>query len=630
MGVNMCGICGFYRKTSISMEQLKYMNDSMVHRGPDDSGELIFGGEKGGYTVGLAHRRLSILDLTHAGHQPMSSPDGRVTIVFNGEIYNYGELKKELCNYHYCSNCDTEVILASYLRWGIECVHHFDGMFAIALYDRLKNELILMRDRIGKKPLYYWMEEDGLVFSSELKPIMLYPGFERVVRRDIIPQYLLKQYICAPNTIFENVYKLEHGSILRYKNGEAKTEKYWDIADVYKKNMENPINDYFYARMGLKERLKRAVGRRLAADVPVGALLSGGYDSSLVAAMAQEYLGSKQLYTFSIGFNEEAYNEAEHAKQVSAYLGTKHTELYCTENDMQDLLLELPKYYDEPFADASEIPTMLVSKLARGQVTVALSGDGGDEFFCGYNVYDTLKKAESLDKVGKLLHMLGKIGNLEKHYPFPIKTITQNTNENTKTQLISKSYIDAVISMAINAEDTLFPLYENELSYRVDNWQTRRMLMDMDTYLPEDILTKVDRASMKYSLECRCPILDKEVMEYSFRIIHRYKYYKNEKKFILKDITHDYLPSEIMDRPKMGFGIPLDKWLRGILREKLYDYSDISFLKRQGIFNPNNTSQIVRFYLEHGNQGAGKAGNYAGICWSFFIFQQWYGMYIGQ
>lgn len=620
----MCGICGFFSKRSITREQLSIMNDTMKHRGPDDKGVEIY--ETGdGYSVGLAHRRLSILDLTSAGHQPMTSADGRLTVVFNGEIYNFQEIRNLLQGYSFISNCDTEIILAAYLRWGIESVNYFNGMFAVAIYDRKENELILIRDRIGKKPLYYWLDRDGIVFASELKGIMKCPGFERRIRKDILARYLLKQYICAPDTVFEDVYKLEHGCILRFRNGRIRTNRYWKIADIYHRMRKNPVKDYNVAKEELKFLLKSAVEKRMLSDVPLGALLSGGYDSSMVAAMAQEAMGGETLRTYCIGFYEDKFNEAQYAKKVAEYLGTDHTELYCDEKDMLRLVEDIPQYYDEPFADASEIPTMLVSMLARRDVTVALSGDGGDEFFCGYNGYDIVRRAERFDRVGKLMHIIGKVGDIESRYPFPVKVISQNTDLNSKTQVISQSYVNAVNKMAFRVKQ--IPVkYNTELTYKVKNWQIRRMLLDMDTYLPEDILMKVDRASMKYSLECRCPILDKEVMEYSFRISHEFKYSKGTKKAILKDITNDYIPRELMDRPKKGFSIPLDKWLRGgVLREKLIDYSECSFLKKQDIFDPNGTNEIIRYYIKNGNTGNGT--NYACICWSFFVFQQWYEKY---
>ena len=646
----MCGICGYISKKRISEEDLRIMNDTMYHRGPNDSGLAIYEGMDG-YSIGLAHRRLAILDLSPLGHQPMHSANGRISIVFNGEIYNFLELKEELSGYPYKSSCDTEVIIAAYLRWGIQMVDHIHGMFAIALYDRETQDVYLIRDRIGKKPLYYWLDHDNLVFASELKPIMKCPGFKGEIRNQIIPRYLLQQYIMAPDTIFKDVYKLEAGSILKFRNGSIKKWKYWDIKEVYAKESADQITSYEEAKEGLKQRLRHSVAGRMIADVPLGTFLSGGYDSSLVTAIAQE-LSDKPVKTFCIGFDVPQYNEAAYAKEVAAHLGTEHTELYISEKEMFDLVSSIPQYYDEPFADNSEIPSMLVSKLAKNDVTVALSGDGGDEFFCGYNVYDNVRQAQMLEIPGAIAYGIGQLpwgnGKLLDKMPFRVKVVAGNRNPETKTQLVSEGYVRAshafisgeetldipmtardYLATDYNLRENIAPiLYPMESVYKVDDFQIRRMLLDMDTYLPEDILTKMDRASMKYSLEARCPIMDTEVMEYSFRIPHKFKYHNGDKKHILKDIAYDYIPRELLDRPKTGFGVPMDQWLRGPLKEQLLDYSSTSFLKKQGVFDPDYVSRFINNYVVNGDAGPATGANYSKIAWSFYIFQQWYNFYM--
>ena len=322
----MCGICGFVSKQNITLEHLKEMNDTLYHRGPDDSGAEIFP-MKNVYQIGLAQRRLSILDLSPLGHQPMHSKDGRLSVIYNGEIYNFREIKEELKDYPFVSTCDTEVILAAYLKWGISCVEKLNGMFAICIYDRETDDVYLIRDRIGKKPLYYEVEGGNLIFASELKPLMKRNGFKKEIRRDILSRYLFQQYINAPDTVFENVYKLEPGAILRFRYGETKIWKYWEIKDVYHRMQQNPVTDYEQAKAELKDLLQKAVSSRMIADLPLGAFLSGGYDSSLMTAIAQEH-SKEPVKTFSIGFNLERYNEAKYAKEVANYLGTNHTELY--------------------------------------------------------------------------------------------------------------------------------------------------------------------------------------------------------------------------------------------------------------------------------------------------------------
>ena len=638
----MCGISGFISKKRITVEQLITMNDTMLHRGPDDSGAEIFVAADG-YSVGLAQRRLSIMDLSPLGHQPMHTADGRVSIVYNGEIYNFKELKKALSDYPFRSQCDTEVILAAYEKWGIKCVERFNGMFAIALFDRETQELYLVRDRIGKKPLYYWQDGENLAFASELKPIMACPGFPKRIDKSVLAAYLYQQYIPEPDTIFEDVKKLEPGMILRFcirtagGAGSAQAEgcgsrieklRYWSIADSYRKGIADPVTDYGQAKAELKALLQKSVKSRMEADVPLGTFLSGGYDSSLVTAMAQEAAGAP-VKTFSIGFAEKEYDESGYAAEVAKHLGTDHTAQIITEAEMLRLVDSIPKYFDEPMADSSQIPSMLVAALARQKVTVALSGDGGDEFFCGYQMYEKLALAQKLDMLGGMVYGISRLpgisrlGLLEK-LPFSVRTIAQNRDPRYKTQLCSDKYLSCVKRLTGTDEVR----FDRETAYGVKNWQIRRMLLDMDTYLPGDILSKVDRATMKYSLEARCPVLDRDVMEYSFRLPHSFKDHKGCQKYILKDIAYDYIPKELLERPKSGFSVPMDKWLRGPLREKLTDYASAPFLRRQGLFDPEETQRLAEVWLLQGDGGSYTGSNYSRILWAFFILEQWYEEYL--
>lgn len=631
----MCGICGYISKTPISKDKLSEMNDTMIHRGPDDRGVEMYEGREG-YSIGFAQRRLSILDLSTMGHQPMHSvPEAgtsvpRISLVYNGEIYNYRDLKKKLPEYKFKSTCDTELIIAAYLEWGKECFDKFNGMFAIALYDRQSDELILARDRIGKKPLYYWYEKKNLVFASELKPIMTHPEFEKKINSAILSRYIAQQYITNPDTIFENVYKLEPGTILIFKNGEIKKEKYWDISETYSRFSKDAVSVYSEAKTSLKQLLKESVERRMISDVPLGTFLSGGYDSSLITAIAAE-ISDKPVKTFTIGFVDKDFNEAEYASEVARHLGTDHTERYITEEEMYDLVESIPKFFDEPMADSSQIPTMLVSALAKEKVTVALSGDGGDEFYCGYNIYKNVAQAQKLDLLGQVTHDFCDLTKLRdtdyyKRLPFKVRVIAENRNKLTKTQLSSMNYAETAKKLVL-CDNSISVKYEIEDRYKVSDWQVKRMLLDMDTYLPEDILTKVDRAAMKYSLESRCPILDKHVMEYSFRIPHKFKYHDGNKKYILKDIAHDYVPKELLDRPKRGFRVPLDKWMRGPLKEQLLEYSSADFIKNQGIFDVDVVNAMVSKYLDSGDSGPLSGNNYSKICWAYLVFQQWYNEY---
>lgn len=626
----MCGICGYIRRREVTPGQFKRMNDTMYHRGPNDSGEEVYP-LAGGYQIGFAQRRLSIMDLSMLGHQPMHAADGRVVVVYNGEIYNFRELREELADYPFRSDCDTEVIIAAYLKWGVSCVNRFDGMFAIALFDRKEEAVYLIRDRIGKKPLYYWYEHEELVFASELKPIMACPDFRAEIDRGVLSRYLYQQYINAPESVYENVYKLAPGAVLKFQNGQIHTWNYWSVREAYERAAKDPVKSYEEAKEQLKALLERAVSLRMIADVPLGTFLSGGYDSSLVTAMAQAH-ASGPVKTFSIGFHEESYNEAPYARAVADYLGTAHTELMIGETDMLQMVESIPKYYDEPFADSSQIPTMLVCKLAREQVTVALSGDGGDEFYCGYNIYEKVAQAQKLDRLGGLVHSLCGLSGVrrlcpESKLPFKARVIAGNRDRETKTQFGAGNYPGIAREMVgrLPSEKRMLPVhYPVESAYPVSDWQICRMLLDMDTYLPGDILCKMDRASMKYSLEARCPILDPDVMDFSFRIPHSYKYAAGDKKHILKEIAYDFMPRELLERPKKGFGVPLDKWLRGPLKEQLLYYAGRELLKRQNLFDEPYVSKMVERYLETGDRGRGTGENYSGLIWSFFVFQQWY------
>lgn len=631
----MCGICGYLSKRIITEHELSVMNDTMKERGPDDSGTQLWE-LPGGRTLGMAQRRLSILDLSELGHQPMSTPDGRLSLVYNGEIYNYRELREELPEYSFRSNCDTEVILAAYLKWGIRCVERFNGMFAFALYDRESGELFLARDRMGQKPLYYWKSGDQLVFASVLAPIMKCPGFQGKIRKEVLPRFLFQEYINAPETILEDVFKVEPGTVLTWHAAASRMSiyRYWDVSERYEAMQSEPVSDFGEAKEQLKELLRSAVRRRMIADVPLGSFLSGGYDSSLISAIAQEQLGSTPLQTFSIGFEEKDYDESPYAAAIAEYLGTDHTQRIIGEQDLLELVSDLPKFFDEPMSDSSQIPTMLVSKLAREKVTVALSGDAGDEFFCGYGIYDLVRKAQELDGIGRLAHGVGQLPlghgkKLEDCYPFRVQVISANRNPKTRTQFGAGSYVELAGRLVQRSEDdSLLPVnYETEDRYPSGNWQITRMLLDMDTYLPGDILAKVDRASMKYSLENRCPFLDPEVMLYSYRLDHDLKYHREKsgwsKKYILKQLAGDYIPRELLERPKKGFSVPLGKWLSGPLREQLLTYGNAQFLKEQGIFNPEEVTQLIAKFLSDGDKGAGTGQNYSGLLWSFFVFQQW-------
>lgn len=625
----MCGICGYIIKDSVDDSVLKSMNDCIAHRGPNDRGEEYF--EQAGFSVGLGQVRLSILDLSPRGHQPMFSEDRRYCIVYNGEIYNYQELNTELKNdYNFSTTCDTETILAAYKKWGTDCVKHFNGMFSFAILDRVNDVIFFARDRMGKKPLYYWIKNDTFVFGSELKPIMKFPSFKEKIKTSILSAYLTNLYIAAPNTIFENVYKLESGSWMLYslRNSSVKKNVYWDIWNVYKQESKRKIKNYSWAKEVLKQELKKAVKIRFRADVPIGVFLSGGYDSSLIAALAQSG-ASTPIHTYCIGMDGQT-DETDFAEKIAKHLGTIHTNYRITEKDMLELVKSTPEFFDEPFADTSQIPMMLVAKHAKQDVTVVLSGDGGDEFFGGYGKYITVKRMQYLDLIGGLIYYLLRLVRLNdsliEKFPYRVREIIKNRNKEIKTQCGQGDMIRKIRGLLLSPQMEEKFLVESQIPAK--SWDIKRMLLDMKYYIIDDILQKVDRATMRYALEVRCPILDVNVMRCSFRIPQRYKICKKRTKKILKDIVYDYIPKELLERPKMGFGAPVDKWLRTNLREEVIQVSREEFLERQGIFEPQKTQAFVDYYLENGDGKQGEGKGYSYPIWAFYMFQLWWLKYI--
>lgn len=614
----MCGICG-YIGNRISDIDLSRMNDIMYYRGPDDSG--IWQGEwhKGG-SIGLAHRRLSIIDLSELGHQPMISQNGKWIIVFNGEIYNYKELRDELKErgYSFVSKSDTEVVLNSFVEWEDKAARKLNGMFAIAAYNSERKILYLVRDRIGKKPLYYYIQDENIIFASELKSILACPNFENNINLQVLKHYLCKQYVSGTMTFYNNTYKVLPGHQLIIGEDSIIDDTYWNLSNRYEQIIPKMDENYDVCKAELKKQIYNAVERRLISDVPVGTFLSGGIDSTLVTAIANDLCGG--IKSFTIGFFDKKRNEADYAKHTAEYLGITHVEHYISERDMIESIKQLNKTFDEPFADPSAIPCLLVSELARNDVTVVLTGDGGDEFFCGYEMYNYLYYMEKLEPIVKLGSSIlkGKLGDSIKHYmPRSAVALLNNTEEQYKVQLF-EDLPEEVVNSILISEGGVPVKSELESEINAENYQVRRMLLDMKNYLPENVLAKADRTSMQHSLELRCPLLDTNVMEYSFRIPHRYKFHHNEKKYILKDILYDFVPKEMMNRPKNGFGVPLGKWLRNDLIDEIYSYSGKDFLDKQGLFRYEGVNSLINQVKKSDRRP------YPKVLWAYYVFQRWY------
>ena len=620
----MCGFVGYiYKNKHLSDDVFRKMNHSLDHRGPDDEG--YFSHSYGEWEIGLAHKRLSILDLSQHGHQPMSFEN--LIMVYNGEVYNFGEIKKELTEFGYKfeSTSDTEVILKSFHKWGRGAVEKFNGMFAIALFDKTKKELLLIRDRIGIKPLYYSFLDNDLIFASELKPLMASPYFEKEIDPYALNLFIHHGYITAPHTIFKNTYKLYPGGILTFRDGNIKIDSYWSIKDKYLAREVDEQSTEVEIVDKLDDLLKKSVEYRMISDVPFGSFLSGGYDSSLVTATMQE-LSNTPVHTFSIGFETPEHDEAVYAKDVAKYLGTDHTEYYFKAPEFDDVLRDMADYFDEPFADSSLLPSIIVSRLARKDIKVVLTGDGGDELFCGYNVYEGILRYKKFEAVSKILSHLNRFLPLKSMVSAYDKNWLKLLHFTDHQKIINHAfysfqvYFEGILKNSLVENDNRFM----DITKISDNLQEANMLRDMINYLPEDILTKVDRATMSISLEARVPLLDHRIIEFSFNIPHHLKFKNGEKKYILKQLTHKKIPKQLLDRPKRGFTGPIDKWILGNFPEFSNEYFSEKFIVQQDIFEFSKIKSILE------NCKKTSKFPFKKYLWHLIVFQMWYKKYMVQ
>jgi asparagine synthase (glutamine-hydrolysing) len=623
----MCGFAGFidfnFRSSEIILTR---MNDSINHRGPDDSG--IFYNRNAFFEIGLGHKRLSIIDLSSAGKQPMSY--GNFHIVYNGEIYNFKEIKIELeeLGHSFITNTDTEVILHAFIEWGQTCVAKFNGMFAFAILDMISDELTIIRDRAGVKPIYYYWKDGLFLFASELKSFHQHPAFKKEINERALYQYIDFGYIPAPFCIFKYCHKLNPGHILvlNFKTKEIEISKYWDVYDYYRRPKLNI--SYEEAKEQLEILLISAFEYRMVADVPIGVFLSGGYDSTAVTALIQNRQRLK-LKTFTIGFYE-GYNEAHFAKNIAEYIGTDHTEYYCSTKEAQDIIPKLPFYYDEPFADSSAIPTILVSKIAKEKVTVALSADAADEIFAGYNyLRQFLVNLEILKKIPLsvriVISFIAKVlGTLIPVYDFKNKMKIVRDVFKIKPELLPQLLHQNYFQINKNIKKSLFTDqviiqsegFDNDFSNFQDDL-SKALAADYKMYLQNDILTKVDRATMSVALEGREPFLDHRIIEFVAQLPSEFKYNGTIQKRILKDIVHDYVPKSLMDRPKTGFEVPIYKWLKTDLSYLLDLHLNSDIITSTGFFNPRYVQKLRRDFQ------ADKLKD-PSVIWKILQFQMWY------
>lgn len=607
----MCGIAGFIDFKGASSEQeLEDMTHSLEHRGPDGFGTFILGTSE--YKIGFGHRRLSILELSELGKQPMSW--NQFTIVFNGEIYNFSEIKVELekLGHSFLSESDTEMILHAYSEWGQKCLDRFIGMFAFVIYDSKSEEVFIARDRAGVKPLFLYQKNGLFLFASELKAFHKHSDFEKKINTQAVQAYLQYGSVPTPHCIFDYCSKLEPGHYIKtsLKDFNITSTQYWNVYDYY--NKPKLAISAEEAKQETERLLKSACEYRMVSDVPVGVFLSGGYDSTCVTALLQKDR-TEALRTFTISVPDIGLNEAPYAKEIAERLQTNHTETECTAQDAIDLIAQLPYFYDEPFADSSAIPTTLVSKIAKQHVTVALSADGGDEVFAGYNRYELiLKYGEKLNKIpGFARKSMAGVMDLVPANAIPVlknkynfaqryektKSILRNTSDQnimlSVSQLFTEEQINSLCTKRFEKLSTYFD------SKELKNYSSLAFAqaMDYQTYLLDDILQKVDRASMSVSLESREPLLDHRLIEYAAQLPDELKFRNGSKKWLLKEIVHDYIPKSAMDRPKMGFAIPIESWLKNELRDLLETYLTEDKVSESGLFNWKEIEQLKTAFL---------------------------------
>ena len=629
----MCAIVGFI-SSKRENNTIEKMLEVQAYRGPDDRGVFIEKINK--QYIHLGHNRLSIQDLSSHGHQPFISDCGEYIIVFNGEVYNFKDIREELksLGYKFISESDTEVILYAYKAWGMGSLEKFIGMFAFSILDKKQGKMFLVRDRAGVKPLYYYDNGSEFMFSSELKSFHEHQAFKKELNKEVLPYYFQFGYIPAPYSIFKNTYKLEPGHYLVYdlQLNVYEITKYWSVDACYEeekfKKSETEILD------DLEILLTDAVEKRMVSDVPVGVFLSGGYDSSLVTALLSKN-SARKLHTYTIGFDNKKYNEAEHAKTIAKHFGTEHTEYYVSTKEMLEKVETLPFFYDEPFGDSSAIPTMIVSELAKKDVTVALSADGGDEVFCGYSKYFFLQKFskifssnfkkkllkialnsfsdKSVENINKLLPKRLRQTNVRDKYGKFKRAISSDSLE---TMFIhASSYVDSrdvenFLKIKKNQK-----LYQNFSMNGQKAFMDEMMRVDYKTFMVGDVLTKVDRATMSVSLEGREPLIDHRIVEYMARVPVEMKYKNNHGKYLVRQILYKYIPQSLIDKPKAGFQIPLPEWLQSDLKYLVEKYMDVSRIDDE-IFDLKEVERMKKeLYMR----------DYANVSkvWFIIMFEMW-------
>lgn len=610
----MCGIGGIISfKTSVSSKTVEGMSKAIAHRGPDANG-LYLNENK---TCGLVHRRLSIIDISDNANQPMTCTSGRYTIVFNGELYNFEALREELKTHdcQFSTASDTEVVLNAFIQWGNECVNHFNGMFAFAVWDEKEAELYLFRDRLGIKPLYYIRTDEVFAFASEIKALLPLAK-DLSWNNEAAHHFFRLGYIPEPQTIYKHIHKFPKGNAAYISENNFEVKPYWNINEKFK---ESNVTDFSIAKNEYHKTLRESIKLRLKSDVPFGVFLSGGIDSSTVAAIAQSQTKDK-INTFSIGFKESKFNESEYAKKVADHLGTNHHEYTLSHKDAQELIEKIPSWYSEPFADTSAIPTYLVSKMASESVKMVLTGDGGDEQFMGYGMYDwaaRLSKPMIKSLKSPIAFALSNSGKLRLKRASEYFRFEKQSALHTHIFSVDQYFYSERETKQFFQFDEVYNELKIQKVARKLSPRENQALFDLNYYLTDDLLTKVDRATMLNGVEARVPLLDHNLIECSLNIDESLKVNKGESKLLLKEILYEYVPKEFFNRPKWGFGIPLEKWLSDELKPLLDKYVNQEMLEKVGIYNVSEILKLKGEFLK------GKSYLYNKL-WLVIAFNIWF------
>lgn len=542
-----------------------------------------------------------------------------IFVLFYGNVYNIKNVRVELSDigYKFETNAIEEVLICAYKEWGDSCVKKFNGAFCFVLFDKTNNKIFFARDRLGKKNLYYYYKNNDLIISTELKAFFNCKLVETELNTEVLGRYMRLGFVPCPDSILKNVYKLSPGSYITITDSIVNEVRYWSPLQAYKENNKKKIKDYKKAKAELETLLKTCMQERLGEEKNFGVFLSSGIDSSLMAALATD-ISEDKITTYTIGVDDKKHNEAEIAKRIAEHLKSNHNEHYISEDEFLTVVPQIPIFYDEPFGDNSAVPSMILNRFIKDDLSIAIGGDGGDELFCGYPRYKALPKAQRFDFIGGILSAVLP-SSIEKKLPIAVRRVVENRNKKAKSQMIMKQDLETYNKLL--KKPFLEPYFDFENEFDISNWQIRRMVLDMTTTLSDDMIYKVEKAAQSFEVDVRAPMLDYRVVEFSFRLPQNFKYKGDITKFILRDLASDYIPQELLNAPKHGFSVPIAKWMRNNLKDTLMKYCEKDFVEEQGLFNYEQLNKLIEGLLAGNNK-------YKTICWNYLMFQLWYDKYM--